>query len=139
MLTNFRWNSGLRSKSSLIALGLVIFCGTMIFAGNSLAGGSGGGPNDIHLTITIAEGSQSVAILVGLAILIGVYVLIITEVVHRTLAAAIGGFLAMMALNYYSQEDVLNISCCLNDRLGNYWSIVRYDGYGWCYVSHWDF
>ena len=74
-----------------------------------LAGGSGGGPNDIHLTITIAEGSQSVAILVGLAILIGVYVLIITEVVHRTLAAAIGGFLAMMALNYYSQEDVLNI------------------------------
>ena len=47
--------------------------------------------------------------MVGLAILIGVYVLIITEVVHRTLAAAIGGFLAMMALNYYSQEDVLNI------------------------------
>ena len=109
MLTNFRWNSGFRSKSTLIALGLVVFCGTMIFAGNSLAGGSGGGPNDIHLTITIAESSQSIAILVGLAILIGVYVLIITEVVHRTLAAAIGGFLAMMALNYYSQEDVLNI------------------------------
>ncbi len=109
MLNNFRWNSGLRSKSNLIALGLVVFCGAMIFAGKSLAGGSGGGPNDIHLTITIAESSQSMAILVGLAILIGVYVLIITEVVHRTLAAAVGGFLAMMALNYYSQEDVLNI------------------------------
>ena len=98
MLNNFRWNSGLRSKSNLIALGLVVFCGAMIFAGKSLAGGSGGGPNDIHLTITIAESSQSMAILVGLAILIGVYVLIITEVVHRTLAAAVGGFLAMMAL-----------------------------------------
>ena len=108
MLTNFRWNSGLRSKSSLIALGLLSLW-HYDFCRQFSSGGSGGGPNDIHLTITIAEGSQSVAILVGLAILIGVYVLIITEVVHRTLAAAIGGFLAMMALNYYSQEDVLNI------------------------------
>ena len=109
MMTDFRWNSGFRNKSSMIALALVMFCGAMIFAGKSMAAGAGGGENDIHLTITIDSALQGQAILVGLAILIGVYVLIITEVVHRTLAAAVGGFLAMMALNYYSDQDVLNI------------------------------
>ncbi|MBF15154.1 MAG: hypothetical protein CMA97_06545 [Euryarchaeota archaeon] len=49
------------------------------------------------------------AVYVGLGILLFVYALIITEVVHRTLAAALGGLLAVIALNFYSVEDTLSL------------------------------
>ena len=44
--------------------------------------------------------------MVGLLILIGVYALIVTEVVHRTLAAALGGLIAVGALQYYTGESL---------------------------------
>ena len=87
-----------RHPSQYIALGLIAFTGTMMFTTSSIAAGgsSGGSPfNDI-------EDSQ--AVWVGLGILLGVYALIITEVVHRTLAAAVGGLLAILALSYYSNQ-----------------------------------
>ena len=87
-----------RHRSQYIALGLIAFTGTMMFTTSSIAAGgsSGGSPfSDI-------EDSQ--AVWVGLGILLGVYALIITEVVHRTLAAAVGGLLAILALSYYSNQ-----------------------------------
>ena len=48
---------------------------------------------------------ENSAVLVGLGILLGVYALIITEVVHRTLAVAVGGLLAILALAYYTPES----------------------------------
>ncbi|MGB0951306.1 MAG: ArsB/NhaD family transporter, partial [Poseidonia sp.] len=39
-----------------------------------------------------------------------VYVLIIFEWVHRTLAAAVGGIVAMLALNYYKEGDALSLA-----------------------------
>ena len=38
------------------------------------------------------------------------YVLIIFETVHRTLAAAVGGVVAMLALNYYDTGDTLTLA-----------------------------
>ena len=49
-----------------------------------------GGGSDIHLELNIKDGLSNQAVYVGLAILLFVYALIITEVVHRTLAAALG-------------------------------------------------
>ena len=53
---------------------------------------------------------ETQAIWVGLAILFGVYTLIIFEWVHRTLAAAVGGLLAVLALNYYAVEDTFTLA-----------------------------
>ncbi|RJU95522.1 MAG: hypothetical protein DWC10_08110 [Candidatus Poseidoniales archaeon] len=50
------------------------------------------------------------AIWVGLVILLAVYALIIFEWVHRTLAAAVGGLLAVLALNYYAVEDTFTLA-----------------------------
>ena len=88
-----------RHPSQYIALGLLAFTGTMMFMSNSIAGGgssSAAGFQDI-------ENTQ--AVWVGLGILLGVYALIITEYVHRTLAAAVGGLLAIIALAYYTPES----------------------------------
>ncbi|MBT5121126.1 MAG: hypothetical protein HOM38_00160, partial [Euryarchaeota archaeon] len=85
-----------RHPSQYIALGLLAFTGTMMFTSHSIAGGgssSSSGFQDI-------ENTQ--AVWVGLGILLGVYALIITEYVHRTLAAAVGGLLAILALAYYT-------------------------------------
>ena len=85
-----------RHPSQYIALGLLAFTGTMMFTSHSIAGGgssSSSGFKDI-------ENTQ--AVWVGLGILLGVYALIITEYVHRTLAAAVGGLLAILALAYYT-------------------------------------
>ena len=78
----------------------------MIYVGSSQAGGGSG----IDLNLHIIEGLETQAVWVGLAILLGVYALIITEVVHRTLAAAVGGLVAMMALNYYTEEPALSLA-----------------------------
>ena len=88
-----------RHPSQYIALGLLAFTGTMMFTSHSIAGGgssSSAGFQDI-------EDTQ--AVWVGLGILLGVYALIITEYVHRTLAAAVGGLLAIIALAYYTPES----------------------------------
>ena len=94
------------NKGRSISFGLLVFAGSMICMGSSQAGGGGGISLDLH----IKESLETQAVWVGLAILIGVYALIITEVVHRTLAAALGGLAAMLALNYYTVEDALSLA-----------------------------
>ena len=87
-----------RHKSQYIAMGLLAFTGTMMFTTGSMASGSSSGGSPF----TDIDNSQ--AVWVGLGILLGVYALIITEVVHRTLAAALGGLLAIIALSFYSEK-----------------------------------
>ena len=87
-----------RHISQYIAMGLLAFTGTMMFTTGSMASGSSSGGSPF------ADIDNSQAVWVGLAILLGVYALIITEVVHRTLAAALGGLLAIMALSFYSEK-----------------------------------
>ena len=94
------------NKSRSISFGLLLFVGSMIYVGSSRAGGGGGIDLDLH----IVEGLETQAVWVGLAILLGVYALIITEVIHRTLAAAVGGLVAMLALNYYTEEPALSLA-----------------------------
>ena len=94
------------NRSRQIAFGLLMFIGAMMFANPSRAGGGGGLGLDIH----IKEGLETQAVYVGLAILIGVYILIIFETVHRTLAAAVGGIVAMLALNYYDTGDTFSLA-----------------------------
>tara|TARA_Y100001958_G_scaffold151308_1_gene136118 strand:- start:618 stop:2348 length:1731 start_codon:yes stop_codon:yes gene_type:complete len=94
------------NKSRQIAFGLIMFVGAMMVANPSQAGGGGG----LDLGIEIREGMGTQAVYVGLAILLAVYVLIIFEWVHRTLAAAVGGIVAMMALNYYKEGDALSLA-----------------------------
>lgn len=95
-----------RHPAQLIALLSLIVVGTMYFVQSGFAAGGGDG---IHLEITVKEGMDKQAVYVGLGILLFVYALIITEVVHRTLAAALGGLLAVVALNFYSVEDTLSL------------------------------
>ena len=78
----------------------------MMMAGTSRAGGGSG----VGLTVTIEEAVKTQAIWVGLVILLAVYALIIFEWVHRTLAAAVGGLLAVLALNYYAVEDTFTLA-----------------------------
>ncbi len=94
------------SRSRQIALGFLMFIGAMMFANPTRAGGGGG----IDLGIEIRAGLENQAVYVGLAILLAVYVLIIFETVHRTLAAAVGGLVAMLALNYYKVGDALTLA-----------------------------
>ena len=86
------------NRSRQISFALLLLVGFMMLMGYTSAGGGGG----VSLDVTIKDGLESQAIWVGLAILIGVYALIIFEWVHRTLAAAVGGLLAVLALNYYA-------------------------------------
>ena len=95
-----------RNSSKTIAFMLLLLVGSMLMVGQSMASGEG---TDVHLDLNIKEGLESQAIWVGLFILIAVYALIITEAVHRTLAAALGGLAAVMALNHYSVESALTL------------------------------
>ena len=94
------------NRSRQIAFGLLMFIGAMMFANPSRAGGGGG----VGLEIHIKDGLETQAVYVGLAILIAVYILIIFETVHRTLAAAVGGIVAMLALNYYDTGDTFSLA-----------------------------
>jgi Na+/H+ antiporter NhaD/arsenite permease-like protein len=100
------------SKSKSIAFLLLIFVGSMVIAGHTMAAGGAGG-TDVHLEmgedLNLKDGVKSEAIAVGLVILIAVYALIITEAVHRTLAAALGGLAAIIALNFYTEESALTL------------------------------
>lgn len=84
----------------------------MVIAGHTMAAGGAGG-TDVHLEmgedLNLKDGVKSEAIAVGLVILIAVYALIITEAVHRTLAAALGGLAAIIALNFYTEESALTL------------------------------
>tara|TARA_B100000614_G_scaffold259875_1_gene285430 strand:- start:1444 stop:3171 length:1728 start_codon:yes stop_codon:yes gene_type:complete len=95
-----------RHPAQLIALLSLIVVGAMYFVQSGFAAGGGDG---INLTVTVKDGLETQAVYVGLGILLFVYALIITEVVHRTLAAALGGLLAVVALNFYSVEDTLSL------------------------------
>ena len=94
------------NRSRQISFGLLLFVGAMMMAGTSRAGGGSG----VGLTVTIEEAVKTQAIWVGLVILLAVYALIIFEWVHRTLAAAVGGLLAVLALNYYAVEDTFTLA-----------------------------
>jgi Na+/H+ antiporter NhaD/arsenite permease-like protein len=94
------------NRSRQISFGLLLFIGAMMFVNPSRAGGGGG----IGLDVNIKEGLETQAVYVGLAILLAVYVLIIFETVHRTLAAAVGGIVAMLALNYYDTGDTFTLA-----------------------------
>jgi Na+/H+ antiporter NhaD/arsenite permease-like protein len=94
------------NRSRQISFALLLLVGFMMLMGYTSAGGGGG----VSLDVTIKDGLESQAIWVGLAILVGVYALIIFEWVHRTLAAAVGGLLAVLALNYYAVEDTFTLA-----------------------------
>ncbi|MEZ8078181.1 MAG: ArsB/NhaD family transporter, partial [Candidatus Poseidoniaceae archaeon] len=90
-----------------IAMLLILVVGSLMFASEVFAQGDA---NDLHLDLNVKDGYESTAIWVGLAILLGVYGLIITEAVHRTLAAALGGLIAVVALNYFTVESALTLA-----------------------------
>jgi len=94
------------NRSRQISFALLLLVGFMMLMGYTSAAGGGG----VSLDVTIKDGLESQAIWVGLAILIAVYALIIFEWVHRTLAAAVGGLLAVLALNYYAVEDTFTLA-----------------------------
>ena len=94
------------NRSRQISFLLLIFVGFMLLSGYTQAAGGGGVGIEVH----IKDGLETQAIWVGLAILFGVYALIIFEWVHRTLAAAVGGLLAVLALNYYAVEDTFTLA-----------------------------
>jgi Na+/H+ antiporter NhaD/arsenite permease-like protein len=81
--------------------------GCLSVIGHTTAAGSSG--TDVHIELEIKDGMENIAIGVGLAILIFVYILIIFETVHRTLAAALGGLTAVIALNYFTVEPALSL------------------------------
>ena len=95
-----------KSHSRRIAFTLLLVVGCLSVIGHTNAAGGG---DDIHLELTIKDGLENTAIGVGLAILIVVYILIIFETVHRTLAAAVGGLAAVIALNYFTNEPSLSL------------------------------
>ena len=98
-----------RRAGHRLALLTLLGVGLLMFIGQGMAAGGGGGENDMHLEIHIKAGLESQALLVGGLILLAVYAMIITEVVERTLAAALGGLAAVLALNYYSEEAALSL------------------------------
>jgi len=95
-----------RHPAQNVAMLLILVVGTLMFASEAFAQG---GLTDTHLELNVKEGLEGPAIWFGLGILLFVYALIITEVVHRTLAACIGGLLAVLALNYFIQEPTLTL------------------------------
>ena len=95
-----------KSHSRRIAFTLLLVVGCLSIIGHTNAAGGG---DDIHLELSIKDGLENTAIGVGLSILIVVYILIIFETVHRTLAAAVGGLAAVIALNYFTNEPALSL------------------------------
>ena len=75
--------------------------GLLMFIGQSMAAGGGGGENDMHLEIHIKADLESQALLVGGLILW--LPMIVTEVVERTPRRTCG-LAAVLALNYYPRR-----------------------------------
>ncbi len=97
-----RVSIGSKARHRLTIAGISLASLAVFFLGSVNAGGGGG----TSLDVTIREGLKSQAVLVGALILLGVYVLIIFEWVHRTLAASIGGIVAVGALIYYMEGSL---------------------------------
>ncbi len=97
-----RVSIGSKARHRLTVAGISLASLAFFFLGSVDAGGGGG----TSLDVTIREGLKSQAVLVGALILLGVYVLIIFEWVHRTLAASIGGIVAVGALIYYMEGSL---------------------------------
>ena len=95
-----------RHPSQWIALLALVVAGLMSFITSSNAAGGGA----VDIGITLKDGFGNEPVWVGLGILLFVYALIITEVVHRTLAAALGGIAAILALNYYKSGAALSLA-----------------------------
>ncbi len=95
-----------RHPSQWISLLALIGAGLMAFITSSNAGAGGA----VDIGISLEEGLGNEPVWVGLGILLFVYALIITEVVHRTLAAAIGGVAAILALNHYKVGEALTLA-----------------------------
>ena len=95
-----------RHPSQWIALLALVVTGMMSFITSSNAGGGAA----VDIGITLKDGFGNEPVWVGLGILLFVYALIITEVVHRTLAAALGGIAAILALNYYKSGAALTLA-----------------------------
>ena len=90
-----------RHPSQWLSFLALIVTGVMIFIGESVASGGA-----IDAGIHLPDGLGNTPVFVGLGILFFVYALIITEFVHRTLAAAVGGLLAVFALNHFIGESL---------------------------------
>ena len=97
-----RVSIGSKARHRLTVAGISLASLAVFFLGSVNAGGGGG----TSLDVTIRDGLKSQAVLVGALILLGVYVLIVFEWVHRTLAASIGGIVAVGALIYYMEGSL---------------------------------
>ena len=113
LIGNFRFAGDMRANrilrrhpSQWIALLALIATGMMAFISQSNAGGGA----VVDIGIELKDGLGNEPVWVGLGILLFVYALIITEVVHRTLAAAIGGLMALYALNHYKSGGALSLA-----------------------------
>ena len=105
--TDMRTNRILsRHPSQWIALLALVVTGMMSFITSSNAGGGAA----VDIGISLEKGLGNEPVWVGLGILLFVYALIISEVVHRTLAAALGGIAAILALNHYKSGAALTLA-----------------------------
>ena len=95
-----------RNPSQWISILALVGAGLMAFITSTNAGGGAA----VDIGIKLQEGLGNEPVWVGLGILLFVYALIITEVVHRTLAAAVGGLAAIVALNHYKVGGALTLA-----------------------------
>ena len=95
-----------KHPSQWISLLALVGAGMMAF----ITSGNAGGGATVDIGIELEAGLGNEPIWVGLGILLFVYALIISEVVHRTLAAAIGGLAAIVALNHYKSGGALSLA-----------------------------
>ena len=94
-----RLGSQARHRLMLLILSLATLSITWTMRA-SASGGSDG------FNVVIKEGLEGQAVLVGALILLGVYMLIIFELMHRTLAAAVGSLVAVGALIYHMEGSL---------------------------------
>lgn len=92
---------GTQARHRLMLFILTLATVSIVWTMRTSASESSGG-----LDVVIREGLESQALLVGALILLSVYVLIIFELMHRTLAAAVGGLVAVGALSYYMEGSL---------------------------------
>ena len=95
-----------KHPSQWISMLALVGAGLMAFITSTNAGGGAA----VDIGIELREGLGNEPVWVGLGILLFVYALIITEVVHRTLAAAVGGLAALVALNHYKAGGALTLA-----------------------------
>ena len=95
-----------RHPSQWISVLALVGAGLMAFITSTNAGGGAA----VDIGIKLQDGLGNEPVWVGLGILLFVYALIISEVVHRTLAAAVGGLAAIVALNHYKTGGALTLA-----------------------------